>query len=170
MSSFVFTYFTWMSVLSATQRAMFSAAKPTRWMSRVSTFLGFPFGGKCMNTGAELSLSWKNYAPCHLTFIIIRLLQFIHKLYLYFSRCMLKNYLKILNTLWGVWRFECKWHYTPIIQTLSQNAMWLSWSLSILWGKTRSWFSTFHESRKTSKSENISLFKNYSGQRRDIWM
>ena len=48
---------TWISVCSPTQREMASAAKPTRWMSIVSAFLGFPLAGKCMITGAVFSFN-----------------------------------------------------------------------------------------------------------------
>lgn len=49
------------SVLSATQRASCSAAKPRTWSSYVSPRLGFPLAGKLMKVGAEFMFScvWK---------------------------------------------------------------------------------------------------------------
>lgn len=58
-NAFINLHITCISVRSATQRAIFSAAKPTLWISKVSTFFGLPLAGKCMNTGAEFRRNWK---------------------------------------------------------------------------------------------------------------
>lgn len=50
--------------LSEIHLDMASAPKPTRWMSMVSIFLGFPLAGKCMKTGAEFSfMTWNTSGP-----------------------------------------------------------------------------------------------------------